>query len=146
MELPIKTQKIIAVVCGTALLIVILIVVLHQQSQPSTVIGEQEVVNVGEKTTHKDTSSNSKNTSDSNTDTSDYTYTAAPGDSYTSLARTAINDYTGKHNIILTDAQVEIAESNIVATAGYPELSIDQPVTFSQASIKSAVDAALASS
>lgn len=80
---------------------------------------------------------------DASKDTSaPYNYTAAAGDSYTTLARTAISDYASKNKLSLSAAQRIAAENSLVATTDASLLEIGQQVSFAAASLKSAVDGA----
>lgn len=71
-----------------------------------------------------------------------YTYTAKSGDSYSVLARKAVQTYGLKNDISLSPAQIIAAEAFLTAQGGSPELDEGQQVTISPESVKSAVDSA----
>lgn len=76
------------------------------------------------------------------TETAPYTYSARTGDSYSVLARKAIQAYAKEMKVELSHAQIIAAETNLTIAAGSPELEIQQVVTIDKHSIKSAVQAA----
>lgn len=71
---------------------------------------------------------------------STYVYAAQPGDSYSVLARKAIQTYGLNNKTTLSPAQITAAEAFLTAQAGSPELNEAQQVTISIDSVKSAVD------
>lgn len=91
-----------------------------------------EPTKVVEPTTTADKAKDSANT---------YNYTAAAGDSYSLLARQAIDDYATNTTTGLTNAQRVAAESTIVSDAGFPELRVGQAVSFYGDDVKAAVEA-----
>lgn len=64
-----------------------------------------------------------------------YEYVAQPGDSYTKMARKAVQTYGKKYEVKLSGAQIVFAETNLTIAAGSPELLIGQEVTVSEADI-----------
>ena len=106
------------------------------QTAVATALGIETTVATSSDNAASSTDSSAKSPSE------DYTYTAASGDSYTALARTAISSYASKNKLNLTSAQRIAAETNLAAVAGTPELAIGQVITFATASLKSATDAA----
>lgn len=74
--------------------------------------------------------------------TASYTYTARPGDSYTVLARKAIQTYGLIHHVNLTPAQIVAAEALLTAQAGSPELNEGQQVVMDSNGVQSAIDSA----
>ncbi len=72
-----------------------------------------------------------------------YTFVAQAGDAYCLFARSAISDYAKSANLELSGAQRIAAETFIISDAGFPRLAIGQQVTFSQDTIKNAVDKAM---
>jgi len=76
------------------------------------------------------------------TDSPAYTYTAQPGDSYSVLARKAVQTYGLAHKITLSHEQIIAAEAFLTTQAGSPELNEGQQVTIAIDSVKSAVDSA----
>ncbi len=72
-----------------------------------------------------------------------YTFVAVAGDAYCLLARSAISDYAASNNLELSGAQRIAAETFIISDAGFPRLAIGQQVTFTQDTIKKAVDKAM---
>lgn len=71
-----------------------------------------------------------------------YRYTAQTGDSYSVLARKAIQTYGIVNNVTLSLAQIVAAETKLTVAAGSPELSEGQSVTFEPARVKAEIDAA----
>lgn len=69
----------------------------------------------------------------------DYTYTAVLGDSYTALARDAINKYSTENNIKITDDQVLATEVQLANEAGSPMLDVGQTVSIPQSSLSSVI-------
>lgn len=72
----------------------------------------------------------------------DYTYTAQPGDTYTQIARKAIQTYGIDNNVNLTQAGIVFAETNLTQEAGAGELAIGQEVAIDGELVKKWVDAA----
>ena len=71
-----------------------------------------------------------------------YRYTAQPGDSYTVLARKAVQTYGIVNKVKLNLAQIVAAETNLTVNAGSPALDEGQSVSFDVTTVKSAVEAA----
>ena len=67
---------------------------------------------------------------------------AVAGDSYTTLARSAIGQYITKAHTALTPAQRVAAESFIVAQAGDVQVEVGQAIVFGAATLKQAVERA----
>lgn len=72
-----------------------------------------------------------------------FTFVASSGDNYSQFARSAISDYATNNNLKLSGAQRIAAETFIISDAGFPGLAIGQQVTFSNDTIKNAVDKAM---
>lgn len=72
----------------------------------------------------------------------DYTYTAQAGDTYTQIARKAIQTYGIDNNVNLTPAGIVFAETSLTQEAGAGELEIGQEVTIDSELAKKWVDAA----
>lgn len=86
-----------------------------------------------------DKSSNNKKQS---SQSSDYKYVAQTGDSYSLMARKAVQDYSKKNKSNLSQAQIIAAETTLTQAAGSPYLDVGQNVTIKASDVKSAVDAA----
>ena len=71
-----------------------------------------------------------------------YSYTAQPGDSYTKMARKAVQTYGLTSKVNLTQAGIVFAETNLTRQAGSPELNQGQKVEIKQSDVKSWVDKA----
>ena len=71
-----------------------------------------------------------------------YKYTAQPGDSYSKIARKAVQTYGLKENVKLTLAQVVYAETNLTLAAQSPELSVGQKLSIKESEVKNVVDKA----
>ena len=114
-----------------------------KQADIAAVLGVSERAQTAETTTPATKNSDNNTATSEKSDTpASASYTAAAGDSYTTLARAAISSYASKNKLSLTSTQRVAAESSLVAAAGAPELAIGQVVTFATASLKSATDAA----
>lgn len=71
-----------------------------------------------------------------------YSYTAQAGDSYTKLARKAVQTYGKKNKVNLTQAQIVFAEATLTANAGSPVLNLGEKRAFLETDIKSVVESA----
>ena len=80
------------------------------------------------------TTQESENTQEQNNEV--YTYTAQPGDSYSLIARKAIQTYGIINNVQLSEAQIIFVETNLTQKAGSPELNKGQKVEVSVNYIK----------
>lgn len=68
-----------------------------------------------------------------------YKYVAQPGDSYTLIARKAVQTYGLKENVDLSGGQIIFAETKLTQAAGSPELSVGQEVTVDESAVADAV-------
>lgn len=71
-----------------------------------------------------------------------YSYVAQPGDSYSKIARKAIQTYGIKNKIKLSNAKVIAAETWLTQEAGSPHLDAGQHVDVVEAKVKTVVDKA----
>lgn len=71
-----------------------------------------------------------------------YNYTAQPGDSYTVLARKAVQAYAKSEKQKLSSAQIVAAETQLTINAGSIELNEGQTLAIDKAAVKVAVDTA----
>lgn len=69
-----------------------------------------------------------------------YRYVAQPGDSYTLMARKAVQTYGLKHDVSLSQAQIIFAETRMAQEAGSPQLEVGQNVEVAESVIKQWVD------
>lgn len=72
-----------------------------------------------------------------------YNYVAQPGDSYTKMARKAVQTFGITDEVNLTGAQIVYAETQLTQLAGSPLLDIDQDVELVKADVSEWVDKAL---
>lgn len=72
-----------------------------------------------------------------------YRYVAQPGDSYSKIARKAVQTYSIKNKIKLSNARVIAAETWLTQDAHSPHLNTGQSVSVKEATIKSFVDKAV---
>ena len=72
-----------------------------------------------------------------------YSYIAQPGDSYTKMARKAIQTYGKKAKVNISQAGIIFAETNLTIQAGSPILEISQKVEFKESVVKSWAEKAL---
>ena len=78
---------------------------------------------------------------DSAEDTNDtYAYTAQPGDSYSVLARKAVQTYGLVNNVKLSLAEILAAEAKLTTDASAEYLNEAQSVNISQSDVKAAID------
>ena len=70
-----------------------------------------------------------------------YTYTARMGDSFTVLARKAVQKYSTDVKAGLSQAQIIAAESRLTQMAKWPELEIGEKVVLKNTDVKSVIDA-----
>lgn len=71
-----------------------------------------------------------------------YTYTAQAGDTYTQVARKAIQTYGINNNLNLTQAGIVFAETNLTQEANAGELEVGQEVAVDGELVKKWADAA----
>jgi hypothetical protein len=71
-----------------------------------------------------------------------YKYVAQPGDSYTKMARKAVQTYGKKHKAEVSLAGVIFAETKLTKEAGSPKLSVGQNVEISEQTVKSWIEQA----
>lgn len=87
-----------------------------------------------------------ENTPSENSETSaeneHYTYVAQPGDSYTKMARKAVQTYGIETDVQIGGAGVLFAETNLTSLAGWPALNEGQTVTINKADVKEWFDKA----
>lgn len=65
-----------------------------------------------------------------------YNYTAQRGDSYTEMARKAVQAYAKQHNSNITQAGIIFAETNLTKSAGSPRLEVGQEIKFAEETLK----------
>ncbi len=68
-----------------------------------------------------------------------YKYIAQPDDTYSQMARKAIQTYGVNNKVKLSKAQIIAAETNITQAAGSPELLVGQTVEIKESTVKDAV-------
>lgn len=71
-----------------------------------------------------------------------YAYIAQPGDSFTKIARKAVQTYGFFENTNLSLAEIVAAETFLTSDAGFPALYVGQAVNLSEEAVKSAVEKA----
>ncbi len=77
-----------------------------------------------------------------NSQSQTYTYTAQPGDSYSLMARKAIQTYGINNKVNLSEAQIIFAETNITQAAGSPVLTQGQKIEIKESTVKEWVEKA----
>lgn len=65
-----------------------------------------------------------------------YSYVAQPGDSYSEMARKAVQTYGLKYKKNTTEAGIVFAETNLTQQAGSPYLNEGQKVEFTESKVK----------
>lgn len=123
-----KTLKIsIGVLVAAAFTVVALLMLQsYQLSKVSAQEGSQE--------------QSSENKDNNNQDS--YTFKAQPGDSYTKIARKAVQTYGIDNNVNLSSAGIVFAETSLTQHANSPELEVGQEVKISKDSVKKAAEEA----
>lgn len=93
---------------------------------------------------HADGSTHAENSdSESKEDANEnYKYVAQAGDSYTVLARKAVQTYGVNNNINLSGAQIIFAETQLTQNAKIGELNEGQDIEISHATVKQAIEEA----
>lgn len=71
-----------------------------------------------------------------------FKYVAQSGDSYTLMARKAIQTYGINNKVSLSKAQIIFAETTLTQNAGSPELNEGQSVAIKESDVKNQVEAA----
>lgn len=71
-----------------------------------------------------------------------YSYTAQSGDSYSKIARKAVQTYGVNNNVNLSGAEIVAAETFLTSDAGFPLLDLGQKVELSADAVKAAVEKA----
>lgn len=71
-----------------------------------------------------------------------YAYTAQPGDTYSQIARKAVQTYGIKTNTKLSPAQILYAENGLATDAGNIELNLGQSVEVKKSSVGAWIDKA----
>ncbi len=81
-------------------------------------------------------------TQESTSEAKSYTYIAQAGDSYSVLARKAIQTYGIETKTDLSGAQIVYVETNLTLLAGSPELNEGQEVKIAESTVKDWVEKA----
>ncbi len=71
-----------------------------------------------------------------------YSYTAQAGDSYTVLARKAVQTYGLENKVNLSGAQIVFTETNLTKDAGSPAVNLGQKVELKKDAVNSVVEKA----
>lgn len=71
-----------------------------------------------------------------------YTYIAQPGDSYSQMARKAIQTYGIVHNITMSPAAIVFAETGLTQAKGSPLLTEGQEIVINETDVQHWVEAA----
>lgn len=102
--------------------------------------GATFLAQTGKVSADRDDKDNKKTTQSKPTEA--YSYTAQPGDSYTLLARKAIQTYGLENKINLSSAQIVYAETNLTKEASSPDLNTDQKLELKKDTVKAWIDKA----
>ena len=119
---------------GLAVVALLLLAAFTDRDQSTT--SERKNVDAAsdERSTQKPASSNTKQPT--------YNYLAQTGDSYSKIARKAVQTYGIVNNLKLSLAQIIAAETSLTTKAGSPELNEGQVVSFDPSQVKLAIEAA----
>lgn len=71
-----------------------------------------------------------------------YRFVAQPGDTYTQMARKAVQIYGIENEVNLSEAQIIAAETNLTVNAGSPSLTVGQVVEINRSDVKTQATAA----
>ncbi|MDZ7786477.1 MAG: hypothetical protein U5L95_05145 [Candidatus Saccharibacteria bacterium] len=71
-----------------------------------------------------------------------YSYVAQNGDSYTEIARKAVQTYGINNNVELSEAQIVYAETTLTQEANAPLLNLGEQVSFNEDTLQSTVESA----
>jgi len=96
--------------------------------------GDTEVTPVTTSETEEVTESTEEST------TATYDYIAQPGDSYSLMARKAIQTYGVNNSVNLSGAQIVYAETNMTKEASSPVLNLGQSVSINESTVKQWVE------
>lgn len=94
-------------------------------------------------TGQKDSEQNDQAKAKEQAKTADYTYTAEPGDSYTLMARHAVESFSKANDKTVSQAQIIAAETFLTQEAGEPMLLIGDEVTLSNTKVADAIERAM---
>lgn len=89
-----------------------------------------------------ESSATEKQEQQSGNDDQSYNYVAQPSDTYSQMARKAIQTYGIVNQVDLSQAQIIAAETNLTIEAGSPYLIVGQKVQINKEDVKNQVDAA----
>lgn len=89
-----------------------------------------------------ETTKTTTTTKSATTKAKSYSYDAQPGDSYSKIARKAIQTYGIKNKINLSQAKVIAAETWLTQEAGSPQLDAGQHIDVVESKVKTVVDKA----
>lgn len=134
-------MNIITRVLGTALLFAVTAVGVTLVT-PATVSAEEQKTNTttsGEKKNQAtETKTEAKADANAKEETKDvnYVYVAQAGDSYSKMARKAVQTYGLKYKKNTTAAGIVFAETNLTQLAGSPLLDEGETVTFAESTVK----------
>jgi hypothetical protein len=115
----------IAVVAG-------IIVASNGNEKESAVLTEQKP----DTTTAQQTEEQKKKEEEAKLAAENFIYTAQSGDSYSLMARKAVQSYLAETKTTLTNAQIIFAETNLTQLAKSPFLEVNQKVTIAKDTLK----------
>lgn len=115
----------IAVVAG-------IIVASNGNEKESAVLTEQKP----DTTTAQQTEEQKKKDEEAKLAAENFIYTAQSGDSYSLMARKAVQSYLAETKTTLTNAQIIFAETNLTQLAKSPFLEVNQKVTIAKSTLK----------
>lgn len=118
--------------------------ILTTVSTCAVILAAAFIVNAGTPTTTfaQADENQSNESSETTSNVENYEYVAQPGDSYSQMARKAVQTYGIETNTQIGAAGVVFAETNLTNLAGWPALNEGQTVTISRASVKEWFDRA----
>ena len=137
MELIKKYQGFIAIGLAAVGLVALVVLSSNGNNTDTSKTNEKKSAKTDEKSSSKSSATTSKPAN-----SAVYNYTAQAGDSYTVLARKAVQTYGINEKVSLSPAQIVAAETNLTVDAGSIELNEGQTVTIKKSEVKAAVDAA----
>ncbi|HXH04882.1 MAG TPA: hypothetical protein VNI82_00450 [Candidatus Nitrosotenuis sp.] len=138
-----RNQGWIVFILSAILLVTLLMINMRRDTETSTAAISDASSQINDEDSREVKLSQTKQPADAKqTGSTSYRYIAQPGDSYSVLARKAIQTYGIVNKVKLSQAQIVAAESQMALDAGSPLLNEAQGVTFDPIKVKSAVEAA----
>ncbi len=112
-----------------------------QEAVPVTTEGV-EITTEPTESTDTETTEEEATVTTEETSSESFDYVAQPGDSYSLMARKAIQTYGVNNSVNLSGAQIIFAETNMTIEAGSPVLTLGQTVSINESTVKQWIESA----